>query len=454
MDTQNTCLAKIIDVVMGITYEKMPEDVVKKTKECLADYLGIFINGTHKADSKHLEQALAEDIACNPESLALFMGSTARMLDIDDGHRFAMAHPGVVVNSAVIAEALRLGTVSGEKVIEALARGYEMYCYQGRVINPSAYLKRGIDATSVCGAAAAAVVAGTLMNFDSKQMCDAVSLAASLAGGLNQSAVDGSAQKYLVAGWGAKLGICAASLAAFQMGGPCRVFEGRLGFCNAFAPEPDLEYLNNPSLVWDIRYVYMKRYACVRRIHATLDAIGDIVRENKLSAGDIDSIEVYGSQFLYDAGGYEPKDMAQAQTSVPYVVSLLLNFGRVEDEIVEEHIGDKAIAEYSHKVKVIKDAEIIEMAQKDKSLWGAAKVLVTTSGGEKLSKTQIVPYGDPELPLPEYAVREKFMALASEIIDKEKTDLIWKSLEELENLENVCELFKSVLAEVMSAKIL
>ena len=41
-----------------------------------------------------------------------------------------------------------------------------IYCYQGRVINPSAYLKRGIDATSVCGAAAAAVTAGTMLGLD------------------------------------------------------------------------------------------------------------------------------------------------------------------------------------------------------------------------------------------------------------------------------------------------
>ena len=54
------------------------------------------------------------------------------------------------------------------------------------------------------------------------------------------------------------------------------------------------------------------------------------------------------------------------------------------------------------------------LAQKDKSLWGAAKVKITLKQGGSCGKTQIVPYGDPELPLPEGAVREKFIRHAAE----------------------------------------
>lgn len=444
MGNERSCLKGIVEVVEQITYDRIPSGTVQKAKECLADFTGIFINGAQKEESVRLRTALRQELPGNPESQALWMGSTARMLDIDDGHRFAMAHPGVVVNAAAAAMALKLGNISGKTVIEAIVRGYEIYCYQGRVINPSAYLKRGIDATSVCGAAAAAVTAGTMLGLDTAQMEDAVSLAASLAGGLNQSAIDGSAQKYLVAGWGAKLGICAVYLARHGLGGPSGVFEGRLGFCNAFAPEPDLDYLMNPKLVWDINSAYMKRYACVRRIHATLDAVADLVKEHGLKAEDIGAVEVRGSQFLCDAGGYDPGDMAQAQTSVPYVTAILLNCGAVEDHLVHEKLKDTEISAYSRKIKVVKDPEIVALAQKDKSLWGAAKVKITLKQGGSCGKTQIVPYGDPELPLPEGAVREKFIRHAAEAAGEPAALALWTQLMELEKLEQTGALFREI----------
>jgi len=452
MGNAETCLGGIVKVISSITYEAMPPEVIQKAKECLADFVGIFANGTQKSTARCLEEALKDDILTNPESMALWMGSTARMLDIDDGHRFAMAHPGVVVNAAAIAVALKQEAVTGRKLLEAIVRGYELYCYQGRVINPSAYLKRGVDATCVCGAAAAAAVAGTLMDLNDAQLADGISLAASLAGGLNQSAIDGSAQKYLVAGWGAKLGIAAAKLARYGMGGPCRVFEGKLGFCNAFAPDPDWDYLNNPKLVWDIKSVYIKRYACVRRIHATLDAISDIIKTEGLGEADIRVINVYGSQFLYDAGGYDPSDMAQAQTSVPYVTAILLKHGRVEDNLVHQNLNNQEIAEYSRKVTVSKDPEIIQLAEQDKSLWGAAKVEIICNDGRCFKKRQVVPYGDPELALPEGAIAEKFVKHVEEISEHEYAAGLWSAFMGIDQVSDVSGVFDKLLNRLMNVQ--
>lgn len=447
MDQEKSCLEKINEVLEEIQWESVPLDVRTKTKECLADFVGVMLKGSENSQSAALRKALGEETEHNPEDLALWLGSTGRMPDTDDGHRFAMAHPGVVINSTAIAMALHLKNVKGSDLLEAIIKGYEMYCYEGRVINPGAYLKRGIDATSVCGGAAAAVVAGSLWGLSREQLAGAISLAASLAGGLNQSAIDGSAQKYLVAGWGAKLGIACARMARENLGGPLHVFEGKLGYCNAFAPEPDEELLYHPRLNWDIRNVYIKRYACVRRIHATLDAISDIVGKTGLTPEQIKSVKVYGSQFLYNAGGYEPKDGAQAQTSVPYTVTLLLHFGRVEDGEVHAHLNDAGLAAYSHRIEVIKDPEIIALAEKDKSLWGAAKVRIETMDGTIYNGKQIIPYGDPELPFQEGTVEQKFLGMVEDILGRGKGKAIWNRLMALDQ-ETPCE---SVFQDVLKA---
>ena len=444
-----SCLDKLVKVTDEISYETIPAAVVAKAKECLVDFVGIFCEGTRKEESVNLRQALGgNSVVENLEDMALWMGSTARMLDIDDGHRFAMAHPGVAINSTAIALASSFPDVHGRKVLEAIIRGYEVYCYQGRVINPSAYLQRGIDATSVCGAGAAAVVAATMMGLSAAQMADAISLAASLAGGLNQSAIDGSAQKYLVAGWGAKLGIAAANLARYGLGGPSHIFEGRLGFCNAYAPEPDLEYLNNPLLVWDILNVYIKRYACVRRIHATLDAVSSIVKREKLKVEQIGQVRVFGSEFLYAAGGRRPQDMVQAQTSVPYAVAILLTHGQVSDDLVHENLNNEAIAALSEKVSVSRDKEILRLADNDSSLWGAARVELVVSGGRTFSETVIYPEGDPENPLSVGAVQHKFMELTQNTLGAEKAETLWQEIQTLDANPEAGMVFTRMLAEL------
>ncbi len=444
-----SCLDKLVNVMCKISYDNAPSEVVNKAKECLADFVAIFSEGTRKPESINLRNALGgKGVISRAEDAALWMGSTARMLDIDDGHRFAMAHPGVAINSAAIAMAITLPGVSGKKLLEAIIKGYEVYCYQGRVINPTGYLKRGVDATCVCGAGAAAIAAGTLMGLSSSQISDAISLAASLAGGLNQSAIDGSAQKYLVAGWGAKLGIAAANLAKHGLGGPSHVFEGRLGFCNAFSPEPNIEYMQNPSLTWDILNVYLKQYACVRRIHATLDAVRTIVERENLDVVQVKQIKVLGGQFLYDAGGYQPKDMAQAQTSVPYAVAIYLKHRDVTDDLIHESLHSEEIAAISDRVTVIKDEEMVNLTKKDSSLWGAAKVVLSTMDGQEYTETKIYPDGDPESPFPEGVIREKFMVLGQNTLGVDGSEKLWKQMSSLEEEPHAGKLFLQFIAKI------
>lgn len=425
---KETTLDKLMDVLEQIRYENMPEEVIAHADLCMADFMGILCGSTEKEMSVRLRRALTVERMKDPEELAMWMASSARMLDLDDGHRYAMAHPGVVINAAAAAmlTAGGCGGVSGKTLIEALVTGYEVYCFQGRVINPGAYLKRGIDATSVCGAAAAAATASVLMGLDRKQTADAVSLAAALAGGLNQSAIDGSAQKYLVAGAGAKLGIMSARLAKEGLGGPAQVYEGKLGYANAFTPEADKELLENPKLNWDIRNVYLKIHACVRRIHATLDAVKNIVGTNGLKEKDLVSIEVGGGPFLCDAAKYRPQDMAQAQTSVPYTVAILLRYGCVEDDLVEKQLNNEEIHRLSVKVTVVPDAEIEELGRKDKSLWGAARVTVHTADGRTFSEVKPIPDGDRESPFREEILKEKFVSHSAAVLGREYAEQCWE----------------------------
>lgn len=437
-----------MDVLRQMDYENIPAEILQKAKACLADFVGVFYSGSVKPESKELYNALGGDTILNdPENLAFWMGSAARLLDLDDGHRFAMGHPGVVLNATAIATAANTAGVHGTTVLEALVKGYEVYCYQGRAINPSAYLQRGFDATGICGAAGAATVAGTIMGLDEARISDAISLAASLCGGLNQYAIEGSSPKYLCAGWAGKLGIAAANLAKHGMGGPAGIFEGRLGYCNGFSPQPNLELLNNPTLRWEIQYVYLKKYSCVRRIHATLDAVERIFNREGLVAEQIKQINVFGGQFLYDASIYHPDDLVKAQTSVPYTVALLMAFGEVSCELVHGNLENTEISALSDRVRVIKEEEFARLTEKEPSLWGAARVEITTMDGRLYVDQSNIAIGEPENPFPQEVMHEKFIGLVAEVLGEETADSLWFIINSLEQCAELKQLLPKALGQ-------
>lgn len=432
-----TCIDKIVDVIEQIHYDTLPPSVVQKTKDLMCDYIGVVSCGSGKKEARQLLLALGgEKIVYDRENLACWLGTTSRLLDFDDGHRFAMGHPGVVLFSAAIAAGINTHGISGQKLIEAVVRGYEMYCIQGRSINSSAYLIRGFDATAVCGAAGAAVVASTIMDLSREQMSNAIALSATLCGGLNQAAIDGSVQKYFLAGWAAMLGLKSAQLAKHGLDGPCQAFEGRLGYCNAFSPTPNLEYLNNPTLTYDIERVYTKMFSCVRRIHTTLDIVLEAMEKKNLTAESIKKVDVYGCQFLMQAAVYDPENLAKAQTSIPYATALLMQYGEVTEERIRENISNPVISALSRKVEVHLDEEFVKLTEEDNSLWGSARVVVTANDGSEYEKTEIYPLGEYENPFPEEKVYEKFSKLTSSVCSKERTKQLWDYIQSLE-LQNV-----------------
>ena len=418
----------------------MPQEVKTKAKQLLGDYLSILIAGSEKLEAHQLAAALQGKLN-NPENLACWLGSVSRLMDFDDGHRHAMGHPGVVIQSATLACAFFKPQIDGRTYIEALVRGYEMYCHLGRTVNPSAYIERGFDSTAISGASAAAVVASHIMGLGEQETKNAIALAATLCGGLNQAAIDGSSQKCILAGWAAQLGITAAQMAKVGLDGPAHALEGRLGFCHAFSPAPNMEIINHPQLRYDILGVYTKKYSCVRRIHTQLDLLESIIRANSLNEKDIAQVTVYGGEFLQAAAFYDPQNLAQAQTCIPYSLALLMHYGHVTEEDVRSNIGNATISALSKKIRVELDEKFVELAQKEKSLWGAAGITVTTTDGRVFEAEEIYPKGEKENPFTEADLKEKFDTLVTPVCGADTAKQIWTLIDTLDE-QNVVDFSK------------
>lgn len=441
-----SCLHKLADVLEQITYNSMSSETIAQAKSCIADYLSIFVAGKGMRPAQELQMALGgEAIFHNSEDLSFWMGGATRLLDLDDGHRFAMGHPGVPIMSAAFATVqIDAPEADGTLFLEAVVRAYETYCYLGRCINPSAYLDRGFDATCVCGASAAAVAAGTLRGLNKKQIKNAIAIAASLCGGLNQYVEDGSSPKYLCAGWAAKLGICASKLAINGLTGPEEIFEGRLGYCHGFAPKVNERHLMEPKLNWEINYVYLKKFSCVRRIHTTLDCIEEIMEREKVLYSQIQRVNVFGGRFIASAGTYAPETEVKAQTCVPYVVALLLRYGAVTLESIESNLKNCEIEELSRKVAVIEDEAFNQLTLREPSLWGAVRVEVLLDDGRRFCRESHVAIGDPEKPFSKEALHNKFLSLVKSEWNDEKSAAVWNIIQTLDSKQTKELLFQNI----------
>ena len=66
----------------------------------------------------------------------LLNGAKGHALDMDDGHRFASAHPAIVVFPAALALAEQEDDLGGVGLIESIVAGYETFFYLAKSVTP------------------------------------------------------------------------------------------------------------------------------------------------------------------------------------------------------------------------------------------------------------------------------------------------------------------------------
>jgi 2-methylcitrate dehydratase PrpD len=239
--------------------------------------------------------------------------AAAAALDLDDGHRLAMGHPG----AAVIPAALAVGHDTGaalDDVIAAIVIGYEV-----GVTVAAARLAYGTTGTWSSYAVVAAAAA--LRRTPPDVLMHALGIAGESAP--NQAFLstpapppgpEGSDVKEGIP-WSVVTGLAALDLAEEGMTGPRNILDS-----TAHYRFPDPLTL---GLEPQICRTYVKLYACCRHVHAPLDALGQLVSEHDLRPESIDAIHVETyDRALQILNGPSPAHLVDVQYSVPYCLGL------------------------------------------------------------------------------------------------------------------------------------
>lgn len=328
---------------------------------------------------------------------------------LEDGSRYTGGHPSSVVIPAVLALAQERAA-AGEEMLAATVAGYEIFLRLGRAIYP-ACVRAGYQSTALLGAVSAAAAAARLLRLSGEAAGHAIAIAANLGSGFKEALKSPQTQPIQV-GRSCEAGIVAALLAQAGHPGAPRVLEE--GFLPAFGggrtgtPEQAaiVAGLGTECLLPE---TYFKRHAGCRGNHAPVDATLDLAAAEKLAPGDIASVRVAVDSVTRAAAIEPPADGRQAQFSIAFSVALALLKGRASAyDYRDEVLLEPAVQAMLGRIQVIVDPQLDAGYPQRRGAW----VEVTLGSGRELRATVPNARGEPECPLTEQEVREKFRTLA------------------------------------------
>ena len=435
-----------------LEYDDIPRGVVEQAKVCLLDTLGAtlagfptemgrtFISLAREWGGAKEATIFGSGLKVPSTNAVLVNGTMGHIHELDDGDRFALGHPGVTSIPAAIAVAEKVGA-SGKEIITAIVIGYDIFSRVARAVNPS-HRGRGFHTTGTCGTFGAAATAGKILGLDEKGMINALGIAGLQAAGLMEVMHGESMIKPFNAGRAGSNGVLSALLAEHGTSAPITIFEGDNGFFKAYSNKYDINKVTD-GLGGDyhIMHRYVKLHAACRHTHPTIDCVLNLKQENKLNPQDIEKVFVKTYSAAYELTGkeYEPRTVSTAKFSIPYCVAVALIYGRVSPkEFTNDKLMNKKIQNLARRVHVKIDPKIDNLVPNKRG----ASVEILIKGGRKYKYAVENPRGEPETPISDEEVIDKFRTLVRPVLSQDKISKIINICKRLENLKDINNLIR------------
>ncbi|MCB4822010.1 MmgE/PrpD family protein [Roseicella aerolata] len=415
----------------------LPAEVAHHARRALIDWFAALLPGLSKPPATLLAAAMAAErgpgrsicyVDGQPGPLrhaALLNATASHTVEFDDIFRDAGYHPGCPTIAPALAAVQQQGGTM-EDLLRAITAGYEVSCRIGMAVQPSHY--RNWHTTGTVGTFGAAVATAVALGCDAEKIGHAIATAATFAGGLQQAFLSDSMSKPLHPGHAADAGALAAIGAAAGVTGALDALHGPKGFAAATSEDTGkwdkaLADLGTRVCITEMTF---KNHGCCGHIFAALDAVRDLQREHGFTAEDVARIHV---------GGYGPTKSIcdrpsitteqEARFSVQFTMGALLVLGGVRiAAFAPENLQNPNIRAIMPKVTVELDPELADAYPAKR----AAKVRVALADGRELYRFQPTRKGDPDAPLSDAELSEKFRELCAPVIGAGPAEALLESL--------------------------
>lgn len=434
----------LANFVADTTINDIPPEVLEKSKEAIIDYTGVALYGSQHEVGERVAAYASGTYGPGPAQMfaresisapgaALANGAFGHAIDFDDTFESIVIHP----SSPVFAAACAMGEdtdATGSDVLTAYVVGVDTAYRTGHSTYPSHY-DNGWHSTGTVGTFGATAAAASILDLSAEEICSAFGIAASCSSSLKKNF--GTMTKPLHAGHAGEMGVRAALLAHRGFTSDSAVFEGGLGYGNVmtvgdtYDPSAITDDLKTEWAVMDIGY---KPYPSGVITHAAMDALRDIVIDNDIAPGDVESIVVSlddaASEMLHHE---DPQNALEAKFSIEFCLASVL---RVRDPGIHEFTDEYVTAPETRAEmeKISRDFE--------PNLFGgnfanyAARVTIVTTSSEEFTTEEKFAPGHPNNPISQERLEAKFRECVATVISEEEADDILDVIAHLDEEDN------------------
>lgn len=420
----------------------MRPDILHHARRAVIDWYAAALPGAVLPPATSLQKALADEVGHGRAHLvsgtpatiraaALINGTAAHIVEVDDIFREAIYHPGAPTIAAALALA-QARNVSGRDFLRAVVVGYEVSTRIGAAMGRAHY--RYWHNTGTIGCFGAAAAAAEILQLGQAGFAHALATAATFAAGLQQAFRMDSMSKPLHAGRAAEAGVTAALAAAEGVTGSLDILEGESGLGRAMSDGPDWRTsLATLGEDFHITRITFKNHACCGHTFAPIDGALALQAQHGIKPDDIAQIGISTYQAALDVAGYEhPETPAEARFSVKYTVASALVHGSVRLAAFEpSRLADPVTRTLMARIALDVDPEL------DAAFPGrrAARIRMQLHDGRALTLLQPTRKGDPEQPLTDDELEQKFCELAVPVLGQVAAVALLDRLRHIDLLE-------------------
>lgn len=407
--------------------DRVSPGALAAARRLVLDVLGVAIAGAATREGRIVAQTmtgmrrfgdtpvpLAEhryDVA----TAALVTGTMAYSIGLTDTHSQSITHPG----PSVVATALSVGHAVGaddDAILRAIVLGCEAVVRIGSVVNPS-HRGRGFHPTATCNPFGTAVTAAYLLGLDRERTLWTLGLAGSMAGGLYEFRHEGAMLMALHGGLPAASGVNAAYLAQAGFTGPTTVLEGPDGFFRGFADDTRPELLiPADDAPFGVEELALRPYNACRYAHSGIDALHAM---GPIDHRDVKRITVWTHATAVDQE-VEPTTPVSARLSTKFTIAHTVVHGPPLLDLTAADLADTTVLDLTRRTDVVEDPALTALFPRK---W-ACRVDVELASGEVRTAQVDTPKGEPDNPMSEDEVAEKFRRLAAPAIGEQRADRV------------------------------
>lgn len=431
-------MTSFLDFALKTTFEDLPVNVVTVMKRSVLDTIGVAAVGT-TTDMGRITANYARQHWCAganaPHARLMFDGTRVApagaafagafaidSIDAHDGHTPVKGHAGSGIFPALLAfaedRAQQRRPLSGRDFLTALAIGYEISYRSGLALHATTSDYHTSGAWTAVGAAA---VGSHLLGLTEDQLRHAIGIA-EYHGPRSQMmrCIDHPSMVRDGVGWGSPTGVTAAYLA-------------QLGFTGAPAVTVEREdassFWSDLGNRWEIMNTHYKRYPVCRWAHPAIDAVHGLMNNNRIQSHEVERVRIQTFHNATRLAGHDPKSMDGLTYGIAYPTAIMIVRGRIGiPELSSDILNDPEIRRISLATELVETEHYNRISVRER--W--ADVTLYLKDGRALQSEPRKPKGDPDDPLSDAEIHEKFHRFADPILGLARASGIEAAVSEID----------------------